>query len=126
VIKQPPESYSVPALLRAIEELDKRADSLPFGVSSVVAKACAEILARAAELTRQEGLMPQQGEISAISPSQDIRLFDSQWVNVVNHDNCYRGWSKEDAVNHAVRMTEGYMKENITKGWPNPRAGATP
>ena len=42
-----------------------------------------------------------------------IRLWDSQWVNVVNHDNCYQNWSKEDAINHAVKMTEKYIAENV-------------
>lgn len=42
-----------------------------------------------------------------------VRLWDSQWVNVVNHDNCYRDWSKEDAINHAVKMTEKYIAGNV-------------
>lgn len=52
------------------------------------------------------------------SANIEVRLFDSQWVNVVNHDNCYRDWSKEDAIAHAVRMTETLMRENVTKGFP--------
>lgn len=61
----------------------------------------------------------------------EIRLWDSQWVNVVNHDDCYRDWSKEAAIAHAVRMTETYMRKNYDDArWP-PRippgqADATP
>ena len=43
----------------------------------------------------------------------EVRLWDSQWVNVVNHDNCYAGWSKEDAINHAVKMTEQLIASNV-------------
>jgi hypothetical protein len=43
----------------------------------------------------------------------EVRLWDSQWTNVVNHDNCYQGWSKEDAINHAVKMTENYIASNV-------------
>lgn len=39
-------------------------------------------------------------------------LWDSQWVNIVNHNECYRGWELEDAVNHAVKLTEKTLKEN--------------
>jgi hypothetical protein len=50
---------------------------------------------------------------------QEIRLFDSQWVNVVNHDNCYAGYSVEDAVAKAVKLTEEYMAKNFKDGiWP--------
>lgn len=46
----------------------------------------------------------------------EVRLFDSQWINVVNHDACYAAWSKEDAIAHAVKMTERYISENVTQG----------
>ena len=46
------------------------------------------------------------------------RLWDSQWTNVVNHGNCYRDYSKEDAVAMAVRLTEQGMAKNMTQGWP--------
>lgn len=56
-------------------------------------------------------------EALAKQPAQQepvaVRLWDSQWVNVVNHDNCYRDWSKEDAINHAVKMTEKYIAGNV-------------
>jgi hypothetical protein len=41
------------------------------------------------------------------------KLWDSQWTNVVNHDNCYAGWDKGEAINHAVKMVEDYMRENF-------------
>lgn len=50
---------------------------------------------------------------------EEHRLFDSQWVNIVNHDNCYDGYSVEDAVHLAVKKTEEAMAENIREDkWP--------
>lgn len=75
--------------------------------------------ARAAEIAASvQGKAAEQAKDGG---EQDVRLFDSQWLNVVNHDHCYGVWSKEDAVSHAVKMTEQYMRENITKGWPESR-----
>jgi len=45
----------------------------------------------------------------------EVRLWDSQWVNVVNHDNCYAFWATEDAVNHAVKMTEQLIAKNVAE-----------
>ena len=54
-----------------------------------------------------------------MATEQIIRLFDSQWVNVVNHDNCYAGYSVEDAVEKAVKLTEALMAKNFKDGkWP--------
>jgi hypothetical protein len=44
---------------------------------------------------------------------QEVRLWDTQWTNVVNHDNAYRGWDKQDAINHAVKMAEQYIAKNV-------------
>ena len=53
---------------------------------------------------------------------QEIRLFDSQWVNVVNHERGYQGYSVEYAVAKAVKLTEEYMAMNFKNGnWPQPR-----
>lgn len=41
-----------------------------------------------------------------------IKLYDSQWVNIVNHANCWADYSKEDAVHEAVKMTEQAIKAN--------------
>ena len=50
---------------------------------------------------------------------QVIRLFDSQWVNVVNHDRGYEGYTVEDAVAKAVKLTEEYLAKNFKDGvWP--------
>lgn len=55
----------------------------------------------------------------------EYRMFDSQWVNVVNHDRCYESMDKEDAINLAVKMTEQVMAKNIADNrWPKPRATA--
>ena len=48
-------------------------------------------------------------------PAGSIRLWDAQWVSIVNHDNAYNGWSTNDAVNHAVRMTERYISANVAQ-----------
>ena len=54
-----------------------------------------------------------------MATKQVIRLFDSQWVNVVNHDKCYEGYSVEDAVAMAVKLTEALMAKNYRDGiWP--------
>lgn len=52
----------------------------------------------------------------------DIRLFDGQWGNVVNHDDCYAGYSVEDAVAKAVALTEKAMAANyLDNSWPRAR-----
>jgi hypothetical protein len=48
--------------------------------------------------------------------SQEIRLWDSQWMNVVNHDNCYAEYTKEEAVAKAVKLTEEAMARNFADG----------
>lgn len=45
----------------------------------------------------------------------EIRLWDSQWTNVVNHEYCYETWSKEDAVHYAVKMTEKLIAKNVAE-----------
>ena len=62
--------------------------------------------------------MTAGGGVDVLAANVEVRLWDSQWVNVVNHDYCYRDWDTNDAVAHAVRMTERLMAENITKGFP--------
>lgn len=53
----------------------------------------------------------------------EIRLFDSQWVNVVNHADCYAGMSKEDAVAKAIKLTEVEMARNFHEDkWPKKAA----
>lgn len=50
---------------------------------------------------------------------RDIRLWDSQWVNIVNYD--YSGMSIEEAVNYAVKATEELMAKNYRDDkWPTP------
>jgi hypothetical protein len=46
----------------------------------------------------------------------EVRLWDTQWLSIVNHDNCYRDWTKEDAVAYAIKMTEAAIAKNITDG----------
>ena len=46
----------------------------------------------------------------------EVRLWDTQWMNIVNHDNAYRDWSKEDAIHHAVKMTEEAIARNVADG----------
>lgn len=40
----------------------------------------------------------------------EIRLFDGQWVNIVN--------APGQTIEGAVKATEAKMRENITRGWP--------
>lgn len=39
------------------------------------------------------------------------KLSDVEWMNIVNHDRAYYGWRVEDAVHHAVSMTERKLAE---------------
>jgi hypothetical protein len=56
------------------------------------------------------------------TPVQEVRLWDTQWTSVVNHDNAYRGWDKQDAINHAVKMTEQYIAKNVLENKCPPSA----
>ncbi len=40
-----------------------------------------------------------------------FRLTDVQWMNIVNHDHAYAGYSKDDAVHLAVKMTVAKLEE---------------
>ena len=63
-------------------------------------------------------LVERAGEPVAV----EYRLWDSQWVNVVNHDDCYGGYDMDDAIEKAVRLTEEAMKSNVERNsWPPPR-----
>ncbi len=54
----------------------------------------------------------------------ELRLYDGQWMNSVNHANCWEGFTKEEAVHAAVKMTEEQMAKNIVDDkWP-PRRDA--
>lgn len=39
-------------------------------------------------------------------------LWDTQWMNIVNHDHAFENYSKDDAVHLAVKMTEEKLREN--------------
>jgi hypothetical protein len=57
-----------------------------------------------------------------MSDNREIRLFDGQWVNVMNHDYCYENYTKEEAVVKAVKMTEELMAKNFADNkWPPKR-----
>lgn len=46
-----------------------------------------------------------------------IRLWDTQWMNIVNAD--YSGMSKDDAIATAVKATEEQMARNLRDDkWP--------
>lgn len=63
----------------------------------------------------------QYVELKALSRQVDARLFDSQWVNIVNAPEVLRAESAEEAVNIAVKMTEQQMAKNLADGnWPKP------
>lgn len=44
-----------------------------------------------------------------------IRLVDSQWMNIVNHDRAYENYDTEDAVHLAVKLTEARMAKNAAE-----------
>jgi hypothetical protein len=50
--------------------------------------------------------------IEANSPRSWQRLWDTQWMNIVNHDRAFESYSKEDAVHLAVKMTEERLRKN--------------
>lgn len=50
------------------------------------------------------------------------RLWDTQWMNVVNHPDVLGAATAEEAVAIAVKMTEERMARNIADGhWPPAR-----
>lgn len=59
-------------------------------------------------------------------PDGEVRLWDTQWMKIVNHDNSYRNWSKDDAVAHAVKMTEAEIARNVYDGKLPPRTRSAP
>ena len=66
--------------------------------------------------TKLEGILAEHSIAQpAQVPAGSIRLWDTQWASIVNHDNAYNGWSTNDAVNHAVRMTERYIASNVAQ-----------
>lgn len=46
----------------------------------------------------------------------EVRLWDSQWGNIVNHARCYAEFTKEEAVAMAVKLTEEAIARNIADG----------
>lgn len=46
----------------------------------------------------------------------EVRLWDTQWMNIVNHERCYADFTKEDAVALAVKMTEEAIARNFADG----------
>jgi hypothetical protein len=57
-----------------------------------------------------------------MSDGREIRLFDGQWVNIVNAHDCWEGHTKEEAVHAAVKMTEEAMANNMkANAWPPSR-----
>ncbi len=70
--------------------------------------------------------LAQQAEPVADAVRGECRLWDSQWTNIVNHANCYIDWSKEDAIRHAVKMTETYIARNVERNHFPPARQAEP
>lgn len=71
--------------------------------------------------------MRERYDLKPTSEECEVRLWDSQWVNIVNHDNCYRDYDIEDAVAKAVRLTEEAMARNARDGsYPPPRKPVQP
>ena len=52
----------------------------------------------------------------------EIRLWDRQWMNIVNHNNCWRNYATEDALYEVIRMVEETMSKNFHDNkWPPQR-----
>ena len=57
-----------------------------------------------------------------MSKEQEYRLWDTQWLKIVNHADCYKDFTKEEAVAHAVMLTEKALARNYGDGtWPTKR-----
>ncbi|NII73948.1 hypothetical protein FHW84_002521 [Dyella sp. SG562] len=65
------------------------------------------------QVTEAVGLILDYIDASKATTDGEVRLWDSQWMNIVNHDNRYLEWSKEDAIAHAVKMTEEAIARNV-------------
>lgn len=81
--------------------------------TAAVERLALEVAAADASLTDYDArwLAYQAGKaLAGFRPWQ--KLWDTQWMNIVNHDHAYSGWSVEDAVHHAVKMTEERCRLN--------------
>ena len=57
-----------------------------------------------------------------MSKEMEYRLWDAQWMNIVNHAFCYEDFTKEEAVALAVKLTEQALARNYADGvWPPKR-----
>ena len=57
-----------------------------------------------------------------MSDGREIRLFDGQWMNIINAHDCWDGHSKEEAVVEAIKMVEDAMAKNFKENmWPPTR-----
>jgi len=65
------------------------------------------------QVTEAVGLILDYIDASKAATHGEIRLWDWQWMNIVNHDNRYLDWSKDDAISHAVKMTEEAIARNV-------------
>lgn len=59
------------------------------------------------------GLEAAKAAFASEWPNGEFRLWDSQWVNCVNHEHAYENSDKQDAVAQAVKLAEKYMGKNI-------------
>jgi hypothetical protein len=61
----------------------------------------------------REGLaMNDPIDLDAPWPNGAIRLWDSQWVNIVNGDCANPALAREEAINLAIKFTERAMRKN--------------
>lgn len=81
-----------------------------------IAGKIAEFLAGEADYDPLALLREAKAELAIVkevkAPKRGL-LFDSQWVNIVNHDRSYHGYSVEDAVHTAVKLTEQAISSNF-------------
>jgi hypothetical protein len=51
-------------------------------------------------------------DLEAPWPKGEIRLWDSQWMNIVNGDCASPALDREEAINLAIKLTEQAMRKN--------------
>lgn len=81
---------------------------------------------RAATVINERAYYPLVGKIAVadrllsiidnagkVAPACEVRLWDSQWVNIVNAPEVLDASDREEAVNAAVRMTERAIAQNV-------------
>lgn len=60
--------------------------------------------------------MAAEDDGMSIPKDREVRLWDTQWMNIVNSQEVMGATDAEDAVAIAVRMTEREIAHNVATG----------